>query len=152
MPPLTSIKGKTSEPPKVRLLPSKLSINSHLIDSYCPFQVAEVKQQIKLTLKSTVPQLKKVANKFNDDSDDEGALTDDIHFSLHQLSFYTWIFPFYRSDPLAWEKSAPSDIPPLTPVTSQNQLSRKRAAESPPPATPPSKVFKFDLSWPSIFQ
>jgi len=92
LPPLSSIKGKTSDLPKV----------------------AEVKQQIKLTLKSTVPQLKKVVNKFNDDSDDE--------------------------DPLAWEKSAPTDIPQLPPITSQNQLSRKRAAESPPPATPPSKV------------
>jgi len=45
-----TLRTKTSEPPKV----------------------AEIKQQIKLTLKSAVPQLKKVANKLNDDSEDDG--------------------------------------------------------------------------------
>ena len=32
----------------------------------------ETKQQIKLTLKSAAPTLKKVSNKFNDDSDEDG--------------------------------------------------------------------------------
>ena len=31
----------------------------------------ETKQQIKLTLKSAAPTLKKVSNKFNDDSDED---------------------------------------------------------------------------------
>ena len=32
----------------------------------------EVKQQIKLTLKSPAPPLKKLPNRFDDESDDEG--------------------------------------------------------------------------------
>lgn len=70
-------------------------------------------KQIKLTLKSAAPPLKKLANRFDDDSDDEG-----------------------------WEKekSVPVSVPQPTAPTSSNQPTRKRTADSPPPAVPPSKV------------
>ena len=90
LPPLSSIKGKTSDLPKVTL-PSNRFQQSRMTNCFncLSFQVAEVKQQIKLTLKSTVPQLKKVVNKFNDDSDDEGVCQQTIShpFSTVILKF-----------------------------------------------------------------
>lgn len=95
-----------------------------------------MKQQIKLTLKSAAPPLKKLANRFDDDSEDEGMQIIYIDAikrgSLKPASI----------NGLGWEKEkvVPASVPQPPPVPSSNQPARKRAAESPPPAAPPSKV------------
>jgi len=80
-----------------------------------PAKVVETKQQIKLTLKSAAPTLKKVSNKFNDDSDEDGGSRD-------------------------WEKEKTAVIASPPTVGTNVQPSRKRSAESPPPVAPPSKI------------
>ena len=65
-------KGKVAEPPKVSFSWLLARVQASNLFSHLSFQVVESKQQIKLTLKAAAPALKKVANKFNDDSDDEG--------------------------------------------------------------------------------
>lgn len=98
----------------------------------------EAKPQIKLTLKSAAPPLRKLANKFDDDeSDDEGTFR--VCPSLFVLAgFERRTFLLYTG----WEKekNPPANVPPPPAASSTNQTSKKRSAESPPPTTPSAKV------------
>ena len=97
----------------------------------------EVKQQIKLTLKSPAPPLKKLPNRFDDESDDEGTKL------FHNPSLHFNILLKVNNCLVGWEKEtpAPAHVPQPVVATSSNQSSRKRTAESPPPAPPPPKVY-----------